>query len=137
MLGSILPRQLLPVVEVFLQRGINDELLADGMPRQFPGELVLVFGLFLGAGGADDQLVKGLDLAVVVLDCVEDAESAGLRPVGEGLDLVAYIAAEDVRLGDVAVRGGFSSVCCGHDLTLDQPRGVRGRSEGGCDVVAV
>jgi hypothetical protein len=30
--------------------------------------------------------------------------------------LVAYVASEDVGLGDIAVCCRFSSVCCGHDL---------------------
>lgn len=120
MLRPIPPGQLLPVIEVLLHRGINDQLLADGMPRQFPDELVPEAGLLVWIGRGDDQLVEGLDLAVVVLDCVDDAESARLRPVCEGLDLVAYVAAEDVR---------FGAAVCGHDSGISDGVDERGRCE--------
>jgi hypothetical protein len=83
------------------------------MPREFPDELVPEAGLLVCVVRGHDQLVEGLDLAVVVLDGVEDAEPACLRPVGEGLHLVAYVAAEDV---------GFGAAVCGHSALVVRER---------------
>lgn len=62
-----------PVTDVFLHGGVQDEFLADGVPGELPGEHALVAGLFLGIFGVEDYFVVGLDLAVVVFDCVGDS----------------------------------------------------------------
>lgn len=80
----ILPRHIHAVLEMFLERGIHDEFLADRVAGQLPGELVLVRGLLGGVRGADDFVEVGFQLAVVLDDCVADAGTHGGGCWGEG-----------------------------------------------------
>lgn len=72
MLLPVLVRHFHPAGNILLKRGINDQFLADGMPGQFPGELVLVADLVVFVGGGEDPVEEGLDLAVVVHDRIHD-----------------------------------------------------------------
>lgn len=59
-LGAVLIGEGLSVRDVFRQRGVDDEFFGDDVPGQFPGELVLVAGLFVRVGGLEDLVDVGL-----------------------------------------------------------------------------
>lgn len=58
-LGSVLVGEGLSVRDVFRQRGVDDEFFGDDVPGQFPGELALVAGLFVGVSGLEDLVDVG------------------------------------------------------------------------------
>lgn len=77
MLLPILVGHFHPARNVLLEGRVDDQLLADGVPGQFPGELVLVADLVVLVGRRDDLVEEGLDLAVVMHDRVSDAGRHG------------------------------------------------------------
>lgn len=72
MLPPILIRHQASISNILLQRRINHQLFSYRMPRQLPGEQVLVPRLLLSVCVRVDPAIVRLDLAVVVLDRVGD-----------------------------------------------------------------
>lgn len=55
-------------LDMFLERRVDHDFLADGMPREFPHKQVLVPDLLVAGGGADEAVVDGFEGAVVCFD---------------------------------------------------------------------
>lgn len=65
--------------DILLKGRVDDQFLADGVPGQFPGELVLIADLVVFIGRRDDLVEERLDLAVVVHNRISDAGRHGDR----------------------------------------------------------
>lgn len=72
MLLPILVGHFHPARYILLKGRVDDEFLADGVPGQFPGELVLEADLVVFVRGREDPVEQGFDLAVVVHDRLHD-----------------------------------------------------------------
>lgn len=70
MLSPVLVGHGLAISEALLKYRIYDNFLADRVPGEFPGELVLPLGLFLVGARAEDLVIVVLELAMVFGDCV-------------------------------------------------------------------
>lgn len=75
-LSTILISHLLPIGKVLLKSRVDEQLLADGVARKFPCELILPSYLFVVCGGAEDFVVCVFELTVVMRDGLRD-ESHG------------------------------------------------------------
>lgn len=73
MLLPVFVRRLHAVSDVFLDSRVDDELLADGVSGELPGENGLESGLFLGILRVDYYLVEGFDLAMIFFDGFGDS----------------------------------------------------------------
>lgn len=67
------------VGKVLLKDRVDDKLLADGVARELPGELVLPLDLLLFGGCGENLVVVVLDLTVILLDGVDDASHSDGR----------------------------------------------------------
>lgn len=65
----------LPVSAILLHGRVDQEFFAHGMSGKFPGEQVLIAGLFVGILATGYYLVVGFEFAVVLLDCVRDSRA--------------------------------------------------------------
>ena len=116
MFNPILVRHFSPAIQILLHSWIQDQFLRHGMPRQFPGELVLTPRLLVQIGRFENQFAKRGDVAVVLLDRFQDTDvegwSGGL--VGISTQLVRVDLVQEVGLHDTGVAGFLAGGSC-HD----------------------
>ena len=105
MLPPILISHHLPIGHELLKGRIDHNLLGDGVAGEFPDELVLPARLRVFVLGGDDVAVLPLQLGVVVLDAVRDADAGRRRHEGA-----------DVDGGDLE---GAGDACRGHGRARD------------------
>jgi hypothetical protein len=75
MLLAVFTGQFGTPINIALQGGIHDQLLANRVPGELPDKLVLVAGLLVRICRFHDAVIVSLQLAVIVLDSVDDTSS--------------------------------------------------------------
>lgn len=84
MLPPILIRKHNSITNMFLKRRVNNQLLTNRVPGQLPSKQILELRSFIHIRGLDDAVVVGLDLAVVLLEGIDDARSRHDGGLGDG-----------------------------------------------------
>ena len=77
------------LIQVLLERRVDDKLLSNGMTSQLPGELILPSGCLFVVLGVENVVVVLLNLAVVLLNGVHNVHVHLLvgRHLGWSLDV--------------------------------------------------